>query len=561
MAIVWIMSRDVEKVAAQKASPSSVNVLTFDDDLAFDAKSELWRALQEGALTATGRKNGSRQQIPAMLWQDMLPILDSAGGESFSDRLMHGTHWHEVTVKRDDVICFWRPMTSNAGKPALSKEKADWKRFAQLPDAPWLPLQAVSFFIETGWYCDRNTISIIQLSRARVSGSKGSKRDGSLMSHLPDGISDSDDTSVRAFYIDFTNAAFCERIQLQGVKVGNTASQIERIPPAYFATCREFDKWDNEIGPINEFADWREVTIERESLLDWLRVAYPAIAVLHDRAAEVSPSARYIKPCGYEDIEIGPPVLPAVGTVPVSIAALWIATDSGSKPVRQLDKELWLRSYRLLLDAIAGRQVELIGRTVGGTNGLSEVIAGHIVAGLFLTSPFDASSWEAATTANAQLLPVLDDPNWKDWWCKNADRTKADHENTDVIRDGHYRVLYHSLQVQSEDVLRLWPIGSEPTTIIDAKVSVALCDPTQGALRAEKPAASTGCVSVTPAIRNAYIARVSKCKETGHQPSRGDDEAFMKLNHRISRDSTRALRKEHAPDWAAKGRPSKSAAV
>jgi hypothetical protein len=127
MAIVWIMSRDVEKVAAQKANPSSVNVLTFDDDLAFDAKSELWRALQEGALTATGRKNGSRQQIPALLWQDMRPTTVSASDESFSDQHMNGKHWHEVTVKRDDVLRLWLP-------PALETRSSPARQQSKLVD-------------------------------------------------------------------------------------------------------------------------------------------------------------------------------------------------------------------------------------------------------------------------------------------------------------------------------------------------------------------------------------------------------------------------------------------
>lgn len=66
-------------------------------------------------------------------------------------------------------------------------------------------------------------------------------------------------------------------------------------------------------------------------------------------------------------------------------------------------------------------------------------------------------------------------------------------------------------------------------------------------------------IQVTPAIKDAYKQRVADYKNRGLQPTRLEDESFMREHHRISRTSTRELRRKHAPEWNIRGRRKKLA--
>ena len=162
MAVAWVMARDWRGVTRQKAdfrrefehwtcTPKrglpkdgrpggyvitsswtigdlghpSINGLIAEDDIGEDvsavgedyigagvAKPLLWRALQVGALTASGRCDGaSRQAIPAMLWQDLQPILERWDGPETIRAGMGDPTWLSVTVRRVDVLELW-PATS-----------------------------------------------------------------------------------------------------------------------------------------------------------------------------------------------------------------------------------------------------------------------------------------------------------------------------------------------------------------------------------------------------------------------------------------------------------------
>jgi hypothetical protein len=78
-------------------------------------KAQLWAALAEGKLDATGFATGERQKLDAYLWQDLEPQLESSGSdiEVFEARdpkrasQKPAIRWQAVTVNRDDVLQVW----------------------------------------------------------------------------------------------------------------------------------------------------------------------------------------------------------------------------------------------------------------------------------------------------------------------------------------------------------------------------------------------------------------------------------------------------------------------
>ena len=93
-------------------------------------RKDLWRKLSEGEATATGKRNGNlRQTILPEFWQDLEPD----NRENASLRGAGGEEWHDVTLRRDDVLRLWPESFLEIQKVEVPS-KIPRRRIAKTPD-------------------------------------------------------------------------------------------------------------------------------------------------------------------------------------------------------------------------------------------------------------------------------------------------------------------------------------------------------------------------------------------------------------------------------------------
>jgi hypothetical protein len=134
--------------------------------------------------------------------------------------------------------------------------------------------------------------------------------------------------------------------------------------------------------------------------------------------------------------------------MPLSDAAVWIATNGGTTNAPLDEEETWAPAFKQLLDRISSDEVEIIGRKHGA--GTAEKIAGHRFAFVRVSYPV----WPSDETLYRNA--VTDDPLIQA--CPSSDE--------DQYLDGPGDALYVSgaleyshLQVKKDDVARQWPFG------------------------------------------------------------------------------------------------------
>ncbi len=221
------------------------------------AKANLWRALQDGALTATGRRNNEiRESIAATLWQDLELTQDGLEGPETIQEVGTRNRWSRVTVRRDDVLRIW-PATANAPARIEPAVKPEPSPYDHLPLASWLPLEIVLYFVQDGWALHPSNMT---MAEAQVPlGPDGSKRrKGALLAHQPADTSDYDDPAIDRFNRLLTNAGLEGRVRFRGVPVGEAATKLQDIPSDYFTATRMFGPIP---FPIRRLAGLRAVAV------------------------------------------------------------------------------------------------------------------------------------------------------------------------------------------------------------------------------------------------------------------------------------------------------------
>jgi hypothetical protein len=406
MAIAWIASKDWQEVTRQKADfrkdaeywscvarglpkdgnpngifiPESWTIETLDapsisgliiedgwpddDDgrmTAAHAKPNLWRALQDGALAATGRRDGgSRETIPATLWQDLETIQDRLDGPEHLRESMHGPRWVGVTVRRDDVLRIWpaelfSPQASDIVRPA------EPVLHDRLPLAQWLPLEVALHFVQDGWALHPSNMTLGELELP-VSPDGSFRRKGSLLAHQPAQATYYDDPAIHAFNRALTRAGLEERVRFRGVAVGKPVTEIQDIPSGYFTATRIFGPIPVSNPPISgsdgrgqRQEHWHNVTVERDGLLRWLQNEYPAIAALNNdymplRQAWAADTIRDFVTAAEGPLGRNP------GPISIPTAAAWLAWNGKHPPSDMLEMDLvaaWKEAAQRLMDRIA----------------------------------------------------------------------------------------------------------------------------------------------------------------------------------------------------------------
>ncbi|AMJ63181.1 hypothetical protein AXW83_25325 [Bosea sp. PAMC 26642] len=395
MAMVWMMSRDWERVALQMSAyraahedwycesnvglpkdgalngyliakswqikswkPAAIDRLLLGDSFdaaqsvrsvstmtATEAKRLLWRALQEQLLIASGRRDGARKPIPAFLWQDLLPFQDGLNTLEYLREGSHGPRWDDVTVSRADVLREWPSNTVEVSMRDGEPEVEKWRRFASLPLTPWLPLEVVLSFVQDGWAFHSSNTALNEFEVP--TGEDGRwRRQGALLAHQAPGTSDYDDPAIDRFNMALTRAGLEERVRFRGVPYGSVATDIRDIPSSYFVEMRVFGPIPVHNPTISDIAEgarrqhhWESVTLERLGFLRWLANEYSTIARLHRDYAPVAlpwaaDSVREFI-AGAAKRMTGDP-----GPLTVSDAAAWLAWDGMDPPPDCLEKSM-----------------------------------------------------------------------------------------------------------------------------------------------------------------------------------------------------------------------------
>jgi hypothetical protein len=138
------------------------------------------------------------------------------------------------------------------------------------------------------------------------------------------------------------------------------------------------------------------------------------------------------------------------GYMSLAAAACWIACESGARSFFSRDKEAWTATFAKLLPAIAGGNVDIIGRQNG--LGLSDRIDGSKFSSISVDYPYQERPCLDLELGNKARLEC------SGYYWEDADGWE---NHTDALWGaGGSRLEYTHLQVKKEDIRRLWPIAS-----------------------------------------------------------------------------------------------------
>lgn len=148
-----------------------------------------------------------------------------------------------------------------------------------------------------------------------------------------------------------------------------------------------------------------------------------------------------------DPVEGLPPArVPESGFMPVFYAALWIATEGGTRDFEPTDRTVWSAAYRALLQRIAAGEVALTGIRAAER----EKIDPHVVADCRIDLPYceDPHGLAASGELHLRSHPHIDEEDWRNGF-------------DDALCVG-VEPRRRLLMVAAHDIRVIWPFTTEP---------------------------------------------------------------------------------------------------